>query len=367
LREQAENINAQILIADGEIQQLLSKIFQLEHLGGSNMDEFTEIRGASMIPGSMKNTEKKWFIVTFALCCLLLGTPVIARDLLPKRKDGPEGHAHQLGIPMLVDDAVLAGIDSATSMATTDYDERSRLLALRIQQSIPRTEQGAVVLFSGLEKSADVQLMSKLASCWSRRGERVLLLDTGDDETVQLGLAELLAAGQVTLEHQPKAAISNGEDSSNSTNGSQATNGKSHDPKDESSNLPATQSKAGLPQLAMAGLTNFLKDPTVGWQDLIQQTAVDGVDCVMAGDLPMPAEGLATHRMTDFLKELRQQYSLIVLMGPSTSRPVDLELLASRADGIVFSTDGKDEISERSQAAVKNLVDLNAPVLGVIS
>ena len=81
----------------------------------------------------------------------------------------------------------------------------------------------------------------------------------------------------------------------------------------------------------------------------------------------MPVEGLATHRMTEFLHELKQRYSLIVLLGPSTKRPVDLELLAARADGIVFSTDGKDQVSERSQAAVRNLVDLNAPVLGIIS
>ena len=84
-------------------------------------------------------------------------------------------------------------------------------------------------------------------------------------------------------------------------------------------------------------------------------------------DLPMPAEGLATHRMTEFLHELRQRYSLIVLMGPSTARPVDLELLASRADGIVFATDSDREVSERANAVVKNLVGLNAPVLGIIS
>ena len=367
LREDAEHIGDQILLAQGELQHIASRMFQLEYLQSDTREEFKSIRAATLDRSSVKSTDKKWFVVAFVLCGLLFSAPILARDLMPDRKDGVEGHAEQLGIPMLVGDATMPLLSSAKSMAPTDYDERSRLLALRIQQAVPRSDEGAVVLFSGLDQAADVKLMSKLANCWARRGERVLLLDTGDEMEVQTGLAELLAADQVTLESKSNMSIANGKDNKNGTNGDarKSSDDAAHD---QSENLPAAQQdKNGLPQIAMAGLSNFLKDDSVDWQQLVQQTEIQGVDCVMAGDLPMPAEGLATHRMTDFLGELRERYSLIVLMGPSTSRPVDLELLASRADGIVFSTDGSNQVSEHSQAAVKNLVDLNAPVLGIIS
>ena len=212
------------------------------------------------------------------------------------------------------------------------------------------------MLFSGLNQSADVSALTRLAQCWARRGESVLLLDTGDDPQVQTDLTNLLAAHQITIEHQAKEtpADANGASETDSTG-------------DEPTTLPATNAKNGLPQVAVNGLSNFLADDSIGWSELVKQTDVKDVDCVMAGDLPMPAEGLATHRMTEFLHELRQRYSTRRVDGPSTERPVDLELLASRADGIVFTTDGEHDVSERATAVVKNLVDLNAPVLGIIS
>jgi hypothetical protein len=363
LRQQAERLDEQILIANNEVQRIRSQVIKKEQLEKSKFeDDFKDIRPATLDTRSIKNTGKKWFLVTFVLCCLVFGAPVIARDLVPPRKDGAAAQAEQLGIPVLVQDAILPESASRGVVAADEPDERARLLALRIQQAVPRTKEGAVVLFSGLEQSADVSLLARLSDCWARRGERVLLLDTGDDHTVQAGLASLLAADQVTLEHRSaaKQLELKTDEQPPLANGAAAHASAANA-------LSDPHGANGVPQLIVNGLTDFLLDDSIECQSLIQKTEISGVDCVMAGDLPMPVEGLATHRMTEFLHAMRERYSLIVLMGPSTSRPVDLELLASRADGIVFSTDGSREVSERSHAVVRNLIELNAPVLGVIS
>ena len=71
--------------------------------------------------------------------------------------------------------------------------------------------------------------------------------------------------------------------------------------------------------------------------------------------------------MTDLLLELRSRYTLILISGPTTARSVDLQMLASRVDGVVLvNTPGVRNVERASNEVVRELAELHAPLLGLI-
>jgi Mrp family chromosome partitioning ATPase len=101
-------------------------------------------------------------------------------------------------------------------------------------------------------------------------------------------------------------------------------------------------------------------------EDVVTTSAISGVDCLLLGRQPLPREGLGTRRMTELLEKLRKRYTLVIIDGPPASQTVDLEMLAARADGIIFTSHGTRADFGNNMDAVRNLMELDAPILGVI-
>lgn len=55
---------------------------------------------------------------------------------------------------------------------------------------------------------------------------------------------------------------------------------------------------------------------------------------------------------------------MILLSGPSTLHPADLQMLAARADGIIFTVNKKSLNVVFGEEVISDLIELGAPLLG---
>jgi capsular exopolysaccharide synthesis family protein len=100
---------------------------------------------------------------------------------------------------------------------------------------------------------------------------------------------------------------------------------------------------------------------------VIQSSDVPGLDLVTSGKLPPnPAELLTSHKMTQFLDLLSQEYDLTVIDTPPVLTVTDAAALASRVDGIILvAKPGVTKISAFKQT-IEQLHAIGARVLGVV-
>ena len=223
------------------------------------------------------------------------------------------------------------------SLARTndDGEDSLRLLALRIQQSLRRP--GAVIVFSPLEHhESPISLICKLAVCFAEREELVLVVDAGGTlEESRSVLASLFyGTPHRTAEGRPLD--------------------------------PTLVDGSSETQMATFGISDYLCNEDLEIGDLVLHTKYTRVDCIHGGVCPLPREGLASRRITDLLELSRGRYSMILVAGPSTQNQTDVQLLAARADGMLFTVSPSTPISNRGHEVIQDLIDLDAPVMGLI-
>ncbi len=73
---------------------------------------------------------------------------------------------------------------------------------------------------------------------------------------------------------------------------------------------------------------------------------------------------MASSRLTKLIDQFRDRYSMILMCGPSTLHPADLQMLAARADGIVFTVNKKSLSSVYGEEVINDLIELGAPIWG---
>ncbi len=188
-------------------------------------------------------------------------------------------------------------------------------MALRIQQSLFRPK-GRVVLFSGLDhEECPITLIRSLANCFCQREETVLIVQT--------------LPGKLD----------------------DATKKVSHET---------------VPQTGRPGVAEFLAGHYDNVHDLVIGTGVNGVDFLPGGSIVAASEAMASSRLTALIDQFRDSYSMIILCGPSTLHPTDLQMLAARADGIVFTVTKKSVQGVYGNDVIGDLIELGAPILGFV-
>ena len=70
--------------------------------------------------------------------------------------------------------------------------------------------------------------------------------------------------------------------------------------------------------------------------------------------------------MTDLMWGLRRMYGVVLVVGSSAAEDVDLRLSASRSDLILLSKSEKGAITESIEEIIRDLMDAQAPVLGIV-
>jgi hypothetical protein len=340
-----------------------SRAMLRELLTSIRRGEQTEFNEMSVLtPASWQTTEagegkSKLFVFTFAGCFAVLVLPVFALEHFFPSGDPAAHAAKTLGIPQVsCDTFVTQRFKQDRGALHSVNSEAMRLLALRIQQSVHGP--GSMVLFSGLnhEKSS-IPMISYLAECLARREERVLIIDACDrpqDSHSRSANDDSVKAVLSSRKERPAPAST---EPVKVVAGGPRANGEE--------TLPANVRPAH--SAGVLGLADFLHARGLRPEEMICATSIPGVDIIPCGTTSFPREGLASSSLTALFDECRQRYTMILVAGPSTDHPSDLQMLSARADGILFTVPPNGRPAGKGEAVVRDLLDLGAPVIGIVS
>lgn len=113
-----------------------------------------------------------------------------------------------------------------------------------------------------------------------------------------------------------------------------------------------------------------LSDYLAGHADLIsiiKRTSLPHLYCIPAGTIPVnPAELLASARMRETIDLLSQRFDHIVLDAPPAVGVADTLILSTLVQGVILIAHSGRTPRELVQRALKNLVEVNATILGAV-
>ncbi|MGG0492169.1 CpsD/CapB family tyrosine-protein kinase [Priestia megaterium] len=115
-----------------------------------------------------------------------------------------------------------------------------------------------------------------------------------------------------------------------------------------------------------AGLTNVLtRQSTLGQS--VQETEVRDLYVLTSGPIPPnPSELLASHQMEELLKEMKQQFDMVIFDTPPILAVADAQILANQVDAsILVVSSGKTE-KEAALKAKEILVHAKSKLLGAV-
>lgn len=114
------------------------------------------------------------------------------------------------------------------------------------------------------------------------------------------------------------------------------------------------------------GLTNVLtKQSTLG--QAVQATEVPDLFLLTSGPIPPnPAELLASNNMTELLKEMKQEFDMVVFDTPPVLAVADAQILANQVDGSILVVSSGRTDKEAAVKAKELLLKANAKVLGAV-
>lgn len=114
------------------------------------------------------------------------------------------------------------------------------------------------------------------------------------------------------------------------------------------------------------GLTNVLtKQSTLG--QAVQGTEVPELFLLTSGPIPPnPAELLASNNMTELLKEMKEEFDMVIFDTPPVLAVADAQILANQVDGSILVVSSGKTDKEAAVKAKELLLKANAKVLGAV-
>lgn len=115
------------------------------------------------------------------------------------------------------------------------------------------------------------------------------------------------------------------------------------------------------------GITSALISDMVSLGTLVQQTVIPELHVITSGPLPPnPSELLSSTKMERLLRQLEEQYDLVVVDSPPVTVVSDTAVLASRADGVLIVLSADRSRRDLARNALAALDQVNARVLGAV-
>ena len=344
---------AQVRLDDAQTARsnLQEQLDNIQRLETTDFAEMSVLTPASWQTTDFSEGRHKVFVFTFAGCLALLALPIFALEHFYPSGDPAERAARSLGLPLVGRGTFVTQALKHDRVPIHPVNSESmRLLALRIQQSVQGP--GALVLFSGLNHDkSSIPMISYLAECLARREEQVLIIDAC--ERPQDGRR----CGSVPSD-PPSVLTPTVPDAAAPAAGRGAPQRRR--------DRTGGRCRESLPTHGLIGLAEFLHSRDISPDELICRTSIPGVDMIASGSMGFPREGLASRCLTDLLDECRRRYTLILLAAPSTQQPSDLQMLSARADAILFTLPRQGRPNPQGEAVVRELLDLGAPVIGIV-
>jgi Mrp family chromosome partitioning ATPase len=332
-----QDFENKVKAAEGRLQLVGQQMDNMRQLEQCRINEFSVSVPASMETTELKSNRRKMFVLTLFAFSAILCAPVLAVEWLLQRESPVARFASRWGLPVIAER--LLSNYSPTSRKPSDWrvDDAIRMTTLRIQQSLGQS--GGVVLVSGLGNTpTPVSLMSAIAECLAQREERVLLVDAIDPSTGSSSLSAPAASAPgpalPRLLPREKQPLHNGKN---------------------------TQLQK------VFGLSEYLSRECEGVTDLIQPTACPGVDLISSGANRFPNEAMASSCITELFEHCRSTYTMILVAGPPVADRADFQMLAARADAILLAADRASISDPINRAVVQDLIELRAPVIGIVA
>ncbi|QDU89331.1 cryptic autophosphorylating protein tyrosine kinase Etk [Pirellulimonas nuda] len=341
----------QLAAAENRYNLVKQQLENMRQVEACRTQEFSVHMPASLATTQVDSNKKKMFVMFAAAIAGALALPVFGVEWLARRQSPVVQFASRWGLPVIAE-RLLANYQIGKNDAPDwRFDQAVRMATLRIQQSANRS--GFVVLFSNLGQTAPpARLMTAIAECLAHREERVLVVDA-----MCPSLGRRPAARPSHAPHQRLLPLTN-------PNGQRLTAAPSSQSSDGSTDEQAANDTALATRY---GLSEFLSRECEDVADLIQPTGCPGVDQISAGDMEFPREAMASSCFSELFEHCRNTYSVILVAGPPVVARADFQMLAARADGILLAASGAAVKDPASRAAVQDLIELRAPMLGIVS
>ncbi|QDU56898.1 GumC domain-containing protein [Aeoliella mucimassa] len=324
--------------ADARLELVSSQLDNMKQLEQCRSREFSLLVPASLETVTVDSDKKKLFVMSFVAVSLLLSAPVVGLEWLHQRDTPVIAFSKQWNLPLIATRVLDQAMRRVEASSDWRNNEAVRMAALRIQQSLPQS--ASVVLVSSLGKSpTPASVFASIADCLAHRGERVVIVDALD----------------------PREHRTNIESISLSARGGEIATQDAH----LHDNPHQVKDKDG--KTLRPGLSDYLAASCHLNSELIQSTSNPNVDLITSGNAEFPVEAMASKNLTELLDYCRDSYSLIMVAGPPAANLADFQMLAARADAIVLTADNKAVKDPSSVVAIQDMIDLRAPVVGMIA
>ena len=311
--ERAMELESELKYREQQYADLSRQWDQINQIKECQLPEYVVQRAASYVVDGEKSDRKKLFAFAFLGSGLVLLIPSAVFELLRMRPTPINVVSRRWNLPVLGVQPLANQAKTETRELAANSQHELRLMALRIQQSLFRPK-GRVVLFSGLDHDeSPMSLIRSLAKCFSQREESVLIIQTLPTPSEVSG---------AKFEHQH-------------------------------------EQKSGRP-----GVAEFLNGEYEDAAELVVGTGFTGIAFLPGGCAVGASESMASSRLTSLIDQFRESYSMILLCGPSTLHPADLQMLAARADGIVFTVNKQSLHTVYGDEVIGDLIELGGPILG---
>lgn len=114
------------------------------------------------------------------------------------------------------------------------------------------------------------------------------------------------------------------------------------------------------------GLSNLLVEE-VNFNDVINHTSIENLDVLTSGTRPPnPSELLSSAKMSQFIKNLKNEYEYIILDTPPVIMVTDAQILSQHSDGCLLVVSSGEADRDAAQRAKELLTKVNAKILGVV-
>jgi Mrp family chromosome partitioning ATPase len=115
----------------------------------------------------------------------------------------------------------------------------------------------------------------------------------------------------------------------------------------------------------VSGLVQYLVFEGQDHAQFIYHTRIPGVDYMPSGGPYPVTDALASEPMAELVQIVKQEYTLVLVVGPALARSVDTEILAAYADGmIVVLNNPLGSFSPAIEEVINALKEKHAPLLG---
>lgn len=322
--------------AENQQKALSAQLDNMSQLEKCRVREWSVSVPASLETTQVSSNGTKLFALAFGLCGLVLSAPVLASEWYRQQTPPQVAFANSLRLPVLAervlqDFAPRRRDRMVPTKLTEEQLEVVRMLSLRIQQS--SHTDGSVMLFSSVDpKYSPAPLLASVAECLAQREEKVLIIDAVCPTKTRLPITNVVPLP----EHAPQAV----DEVARKIDDSLADN---------------------------PGLSEYFSSSCDSVDELIGTTSCPGVDLISSGHVAFPREALAASSLTELVDQCREAYSMILINGPATNASADLQMLAARADGIVLMATRDVQKDLQARAAVVDLIELGAPIIGVVA